>query len=171
MTLRGVTNGTAGPKTVQVDTTTDADTATSTVFQVVAGNSVNQPTVTIADPSAATGARTRYVIGFTVSATGGLSGEAGSEITLTLPAGTTAPEWQSGTIHDVTRNVDVGTCTNPGSGLVSTCGFFSSGVRQRRRSAPAHPPRRHQRQRRRQDRPGHDHQRPADGRVEPPSRS
>ena len=42
---------------------------------------------------------------FRVSATGGLSGEAGSSITVTLPAGTgTDQPWQSGTVRDVTRH-------------------------------------------------------------------
>ena len=72
------------------------------------------PTVTISDPSAAAGAKTRYVIGFTVSATGGLSNEAGSELTVVLPAGT-----NTSTLAERDRSAtspkasDVGFCNNP----------------------------------------------------------
>ena len=83
--------------------------------------------MTIAAPSAAAGALTRYVLGFNVSATGGLSGEAGSTITVSLPFGTTSAGWQGGTVRNVTTNTDVGTCPQP-SGLTTTCSFFSCGV-------------------------------------------
>ena len=83
----------------------------------------------IAAPSAATGALTRYVVGFSVSGTGGLSGEAGSSISVTLPAGTGADAaWQGGTVHNVTTATDVGTCPRP-TNDVTRCTFFSSGDR------------------------------------------
>ena len=62
----------------------------STPFPIVAAAPVTTPAVTIAAPSAAAGALTRYVLGFNVSATGGLSGEAGSTITVSLPSASTS---------------------------------------------------------------------------------
>ncbi|MDA0184717.1 hypothetical protein OJ997_30725 [Solirubrobacter phytolaccae] len=126
LTLRGLTNGTAGGKTVAVSTTTDLPTVTSTAATVLPGGTVTAPTVSIADPSPAAGALTRHVVRFSVSATGGLSGEAGSRIAVTLPAGTGTAGWQTGTIRDLTRNLDVGSCAIPIDG-VSRCGFFSTG--------------------------------------------
>ena len=163
ITLRGLTNGSVGTtKTVQVRTTSDTPPVTSSAFSVVAGNSITQPTATINSPSAGAGARTRYVIGFTVSTTGGLSSEAGSQITINLPTGTTAPGWQGGVVRDVNgRNVDVGSCSNPGATSSPRAGSSAA-----RSSTPAnssdHAARHHQRRRRhRQDRAGLHHQRPA----------
>ena len=126
ITLRGLTNGPAGGKTLSVVTSTDLTPVTSSGFTVVAGGNVTTPTVSIAAPSPATGAQTRYVVGFRVSATGGLSGEAGSCVTVDLPAGTGTTGWQSGTLRDVTRAVDIGSCPQPTAGR-TRCTFFSSG--------------------------------------------
>ena len=129
ITLRGLTNGPTGGKTVSVVTSTDLTPVTSSSFTVVPGGNVTTPTVSIAAPSPASGAQTRYVVGFRVSATGGLSGEAGSSISVTLPAGTGADvnTWQGATVHNVTTATDVGTCPRPTSD-VSRCTFFSSGT-------------------------------------------
>ncbi len=112
---------------MSVVTSTDLTPVTSSSFTVVPGGNVTTPTVSIAAPSPATGAQTRYVVGFSVSATGGLSGEAGSSITVDLPAGTGTTGWQSGTLRDVTRAVDIGSCPQPTAGR-TRCTFFSSGV-------------------------------------------
>ena len=125
--LRGLTNGTAGAKTLSVSTTTDLPAVTSNAFTVVPAGALTTPTVAIADPSPATGAITRYVTDFRVSGTGGLSGEAGSSITVTLPAGTGTTSWQSGTVRNVSTAADVGSCPQPTSG-VTRCTFFSSGI-------------------------------------------
>jgi len=125
LTLRGLTNAAAGAKTVAVSTTTDLPNVTSSPATVLPGGSVTTPTVRIGDPSAAAGALTRHVIRFGVSGTGGLSGDANSRIAVTLPAGTGTARWQGGTIRDVTRNADVGSCAIPVDS-VSRCGFFSS---------------------------------------------
>src|SRR6185503_3449251 len=61
----------------------------------------------------------------TVSGTGGLSADAGGQITVNLPSGTTAPGWQGSVVHVEGRDVDVGSCSNPGTSLVTTCGLFS----------------------------------------------
>ncbi|MDA0174518.1 hypothetical protein OJ998_35795 [Solirubrobacter taibaiensis] len=126
ITLRGLTNSAAGGKTLSVVTSTDLTPVTSSGFTVVAGGNVTAPTVSIAAPSPATGAQTRYVVGFRVSATGGLSGEAGSSVTVDLPSGTGTTGWQSGTLRDVTRAVDIGGCPQPTAGR-SRCTFFSAG--------------------------------------------
>lgn len=126
LTLRGLTNGDAGAKTVSVSTTTDLLAVPSSAASVVAGGSVSTPTVTIADPSPAAGALTRHVIRFTVSGTGGLSADAGSRIAVTVPPGTGTSGWQGGTIRDLTRRLDVGSCAVPVDG-VARCGFYSTG--------------------------------------------
>lgn len=126
LNLRGLTNGPAGAKTVSVATSSDLPSVQSSAFQVVAGGALTTPGVSIAEPSAASGAITRYVVGFRVSASGGMSGEAGSAITVTLPAGVGTTGWRSGTIHDVTTNTDVGSCPQPANG-VTRCTFYSSG--------------------------------------------
>jgi hypothetical protein len=125
--LRGLTNGAAGSgKTVSVTSTSDLDSPASDPFTIADGQQISAPTVAIDNPSPASGARTRYLVNFRLSSTGGMSAEAGSQMTVTLPAGTGGTGWNGGTVHDVTRNVDVGTCTNPATGLISTCGFFSN---------------------------------------------
>ena len=88
--LHGLTNGTAGAKTLTVATTTDTPTVTSTPYTVVAGNSITTPTVSISDPSAAAGAKSNYVIAFGVSATGGMSADAGSRVRVPDPRTLTA---------------------------------------------------------------------------------
>lgn len=126
LTLRGLTNGDVGAKTVSVSTTTDLPAVPSDAASVVAGGSVSTPTVAIADPSPAAGALTRHVIRFTVSSTGGLSADAGSRIAVTVPPGTGTSGWQGGTIRDLTRRLDVGSCAVPVDD-VARCGFYSTG--------------------------------------------
>ncbi len=129
LVLRGLTNGPTGNnKTVTVSTTSDLPTVTSNTFAIVDGGQVTKPTVTIADPSPATGARTLYNVNFKLSATGGMSSEAGSQLFITLPPGTDTSAWQSGTIHDITGDVDVGSCGKPDANLNSTCGFYSGSI-------------------------------------------
>src|SRR4051794_4457411 len=82
---------------------------------------VNITNVSIASPSAAASARTVYRV--TLKTTGGLTGA--QQLRVMLPADTSAPRWQSGTLHDNTRDVDVGSCDNPDATDVSTCRLFS----------------------------------------------
>jgi len=49
-----------------------------------------------AAPTAAAGALTTYVVQFTTSASGGLSGHAGDTITVTLPSGTSLAAFHGG---------------------------------------------------------------------------
>ena len=78
-------------------------------------------TVAHGDPSPAAGARTRYVVDFDVSASGGLSGS--NQMTVTFPAGTGFTGYTGGTVLDVTSNTTVGSCGSP-SGTVINCGLF-----------------------------------------------
>ena len=64
---------------------------------------VTNLTVVNANPSRAAGARTQYAVGFTTSATGGLSSAANSRINVTFPAGTTFTGYTSGIVRNATR--------------------------------------------------------------------
>ena len=115
--LDGVTNPpqnlTGGQQTLSV--VTDADTATATAnYSVVAASSITTPTVNNSSPSTAAGARTDYVITFSTSSTGGMSGTAHSQITITFPGTATTPFNTSTIVNaivtDTTTSTQVGTC-------------------------------------------------------------
>ncbi len=93
------------------------------------------PTVSIAAPSPATGALTRYVVGFRVSATGGMSGEAGSTSPSTCPPAPARPAGRAARCATSRARTDVGSCPQPTAGR-SRCTFFSVRVRQPGRRAP-----------------------------------
>ena len=88
--LNGVNNSTTvgSTYTVQVSTSSDTSPVTSPQFAITAAHPIANVTVGVASPSAAAGALTTYQVGFQTSASGGLSGNAGSTITIVLPAGT-----------------------------------------------------------------------------------
>ncbi len=89
VTLFGVTNpATAKAYTLTVSTTSDTTALTSPSYTVTAAKGVSCPSVAISPPSAAAGALTTYSLGLVTSSTGGLSGDAGSAITVKLPPGT-----------------------------------------------------------------------------------
>ena len=89
VTLFGVTNpATAKAYTLTVSTTADTTPVTSASYTVTGAKGVSGPSVAISPPSAAAGALTTYSLGFVTSSTGGLSGDSGSAITVTLPPGT-----------------------------------------------------------------------------------
>src|SRR5262245_13350012 len=79
--LRGITNPAVGSYTLTAKSTTDTQDAVSPAYQIVSRGSITKPSVTIGTPSPAAGAQTNYVIGFTLSADGGMSSDAGSAIT------------------------------------------------------------------------------------------
>ena len=115
--LDGVTNPpqnlTGGQQTLSV--VTDADTATATAnYSVVAASSITTPTVNNSSPSTAAGARTDYVITFSTSSTGGMSGTAHSQITITFPGTATTPfnttTIVNAIVTDTTTSTQVGTC-------------------------------------------------------------
>ena len=128
VTFNGITNpSTPGNYTVSVSTTSDTAAVTSSQFNVAAANQLNTVGLTNASPSPGAGARTRYQADFNVSATGGLSGAANSNVTVTFPSGTTFGGYVSGQVLDTTSSQSVGSCGNP-TGLTIVCGLFSSGT-------------------------------------------
>ena len=96
-----------------------------TVLAPTAQADVSGVTVDNATPSNAAGAKTSYVIGFTTSATGGLSGTAGDHITISLPPGTNTATIVTTMVRDTTANPaqTIGNCTT--AGLTITCQIFS----------------------------------------------
>ena len=121
----GVINPTpAAPQTLKVNTSSDTPQVTSATYNTVTGGQITQPTVSISSPSAAAGARTVYFVNFSTSATGGLSRQAVSQITVTFPTGTDITSALGNTsVVDVTTSTAVGACSK--SGLIATCTLFS----------------------------------------------
>src|SRR5688572_7313867 len=76
-------------------------------------------------PSPGAGARTRYVVDFNASATGGMSGAANSNITVTFPNGTDFEGYFSGQVVDTTTGITVGSCGNE-IGLTIECSIFNN---------------------------------------------
>jgi hypothetical protein len=127
ITLNGITNPPAGDKTLQVETDADLDPATSSNYNVLPANALTVLSVDHTKPSPAAGARTKYVIDFQASATGGLAADANSRITVTFPTGTGfAPGFNNADVFNITTNQDVGSCFLTPTGLTVTC-FLDSG--------------------------------------------
>jgi hypothetical protein len=119
--LDGVVNPTAsGAETLKVSTSSDTTQATSASYSVTAASAPAQPTVVNGSPSSAAGAPSVYTITFTTSATGGLSGTAGSTITIHFPSGTGLNSLSSSPVTDQTSGQPVGSC-NSASGTTATC--------------------------------------------------
>ena len=87
-TLSGVTNPPAGSPTLAVSTTSDVTPMTSSTYSVTAERSVSAVSVAIAPPTSAAAGLTTYVVTLTTSPTGALNGNAGSTVTIALPANT-----------------------------------------------------------------------------------
>jgi hypothetical protein len=87
--------------TVSVSTSADTSPVTSARYTIVANHPVVSPNV-IVTASAAAGARTAYGVSFAVSSTGGLSGTAGSTVTMVFPTGTDLGSLNNATLNDVT---------------------------------------------------------------------
>jgi hypothetical protein len=96
VTFSGVANpASAGAdKTVSVSTTSDPQAIASAPFSVVAGGVLSGVAVSVA--SLAPSTRTRYVVRFTTSATGGLSTAANSRFDVTFPAARRSPVGAAG---------------------------------------------------------------------------
>lgn len=118
LALPGVTNPSAGSYTLQVSTSADTAQVSSLSYTITAAMGVSNATVAVSSPSSAARALTTYQVGFTTSSTGGLDGNAGSTITITLPAGTGLNSFSGGPI-DVGANT-VGYC-NPAGGTTVVC--------------------------------------------------
>jgi hypothetical protein len=124
--FNGIANPAAGNPTLTVSTTSDTSTVASAPYTVLPANSLSTPSVDISSPSAGAGARTRYLVDFNVSATGGLSGAANSDVTVVFPSGTTFAGYTGGQVIDVTNaNTQVGSCRSP-STLTIICDLFSN---------------------------------------------
>jgi len=126
VTFNGLTNAAQGPQTLTVATTSDPATQNGS-YTVSAAHNISTPTVSIADPTDAAGARTIYTIGFTTSSSGKLSYAGNSEIYVTFPVGTGfSPGYDDSAI--VVGGVEVGTCGSPDVNRRVTCfmGFNQS---------------------------------------------
>jgi hypothetical protein len=111
--LNGITNPTA-PKTtykLTVSTTSDPTTITSPSYSVVAAHDLANLTVAIAAPSSSAKALTTYAVAFKASATGGMAGDTGSLIDITLPSGTSIADFLDGAVID--GATQVGGCLVP----------------------------------------------------------
>ena len=78
LTLNGLTNPPAGSPTLSVSTAADTDLVQSAPYTIGAAHPISTPTVAIANPTDAAGARTIYTIGFTTSSTGSLAYDDGA---------------------------------------------------------------------------------------------
>src|SRR3954451_7821217 len=83
-------------------------------------SSVTNVSVDNRTPTTAAGARTTYVVAFTL--TTGISNATASRINVTFPAGTAFDGLASETVVDTTNGVDVGFCFGP-SALTIQCGL------------------------------------------------
>ena len=105
---------TGSTDTLSVSTTSDTTTKTSSTYPVTNGRAITAPRVDNTSPSTAAGARTDYVMTFTTSSTGGMSGTAHSQITITFPATATTPfnttTIVNAIVTDATTSTQVGTC-------------------------------------------------------------
>jgi len=126
--LGGVTNPATprGDATATVSTTSDPGTVPSGPYSIVPAGSLTDVTVANGSPSPAASARTRYVIGFTTSATGRLARDANSRIRIVLPAGTTFAGWNGGSVR--TGGDTVGACSAPSELMIECWLFTDAGV-------------------------------------------
>ena len=116
--LDGVTTESPAPvknaDLLTVSTTSDTTTTTSNPYPVANAGSISTPAVVNSSPSTAAGARTDYVITFNTSSTGGMSGTAHSQITITFPGTATSPfnttTIVNAIVTDTTTSTQVGTC-------------------------------------------------------------
>ena len=159
--LDGVTNETPAPvknaDLLTVSTTSDTTSTTSSAFPIVAAESVSQPTVTNTPPTTAAGGRTDYVISFTTSSTGGMSGTAHSQITITLPGNTSVRSDVNSSITVAGSSTSLGNCGLGATDNVAICSLGSSQHDRRRHRRDRRTRRRHQRTARPHRRHRHPH--------------
>ena len=85
-----------------MSTSSDVTPATSSAYTVTAAQSVSGVGVTITPPTSAAGGLTTYAVTFTTSSTGALDGNAGSTVTIALPANTGLGSFNNGS-YQLTR--------------------------------------------------------------------
>ncbi len=121
--LDGVTNPAAGSQTLSVSTTSDTPTVTSSSYTIATGQQITQPSVTLSSFNAGA-TNVTYTISFNTSSTGGLAGVAGSQIRITLPAGSSTSTIVSTSVTDTTSAKQVGNCF-ASSTTAETCAIFN----------------------------------------------
>jgi hypothetical protein len=125
--LDGVTNETSAPAggTDGLTVTTTSDTLTSTPgsFPIVPAQSVSPLTVTLTNSTP--GARANYAIPFTTSSSGGMSGKAHSQITVTLPS-TASVRTETNSSVTVGGGSSLGNCGIGPTDNVAICSLFST---------------------------------------------
>jgi hypothetical protein len=84
---------------------------------------VSSVTIAVSSPSAAAGAQTNYQVGFKTSSSGGLSGAAGSKITIVLDAATGFTAYNGGS-PVVVGSTTVGQCSH-NSGSTLSCYIYN----------------------------------------------
>jgi len=112
--------------TVTVSTSSDTAPVVSGPYAIVAQHPLSGPAVTVTTSPAAS-ARAGYTVAFTTSATGGLSGVAGSTVTIVFPAGTGLSSLTNATLKDTTTGQVVG-FANSSSTTTLTFTFFGAVV-------------------------------------------
>ena len=128
-TLNGVTNPPAGSPTLVVSTSSDVTPVTSPSYNVTAAGSVGGVGVTITPPTSAAGGVTNYVVRFTTSTTGALDGDAGSSVTIALPANTGLDSFEAGGPLDVgTTQVGYSVASNTSTSTPTVTCYLYSGV-------------------------------------------
>ncbi len=119
--------------TVSVATTSDTaavNSATTPNYQVVGQNPITNVTAANNQVTQALGARTVYTIGFKTSSTGGMSGAAGSQFTITFPNNTDVTKIFTIDIRDGATQVG-NFCSHTAAGVnppVLTCNIFNGSV-------------------------------------------
>jgi hypothetical protein len=128
ITFNGVDNPStpAADYVATVSTTKDTTPVDSSLFSVVAPQTVTGVAVDNTAASRAAGARTQYAVSFSTSSTGGLSQAGNSRIRVTFPSGTGGLNALNGTaVFDTSAagSPQVGGCGSP-SGLSIDCFLF-----------------------------------------------
>jgi hypothetical protein len=124
--LNGINNPTTAKSTYKliVSTTSDPAPITSPSYSVVAAHNLSNLTVAISAPSSSAKALTTYAVAFKASATGGMAGDTGSLINITLPTGTSIAHFRDGVVLDGASQV--GGCTIPDTTkLLVQCYIYS----------------------------------------------
>ncbi len=127
--LDGIINPTvasATSETLQVATTSDTTPVNSSPYTIQPAHAMAASSVTDTPPSAGSTARTIYTVVFTTSATGGLSGSAASQISVTLPSGTSAASMNNSSVVDLTATgqPQVGDCFEGATAVDVICDMF-----------------------------------------------
>ncbi len=111
--LDGVLNPSSADNGEMVEVWTTSDTAHSLSHPYAVTAAGETVASTVSDTSSAVGASTSYKVTFATSATGALSGAAGSRIMVVFPSGTEFVGSLSGAVTDTTthQQVGVGSCS------------------------------------------------------------